>query len=62
MLKAKINRAYPKLKGIGNSQATMDFIIEYAQEARAFKQAHRGDAKACGYNKGYKWVVYKILS
>jgi hypothetical protein len=33
MLKAKINRVHPKLKGIGNSQATMDFIIKCTQEA-----------------------------
>jgi hypothetical protein len=33
MLKAEIDRAHPELKGIGNSQAAMDFIIEYAQEA-----------------------------
>ena len=33
ILKAEINRTYPELKGIGNSQAVMDFMIEYAQEA-----------------------------
>ena len=33
MLKAEINRAYPKLKGIGNSQAVIDFIVKCAQEA-----------------------------
>ena len=33
MLKAEIDRAYPELKGIGNSQATIDFMIECAQEA-----------------------------
>ena len=33
ILKAEIDRAHPKLKGIGNSQATMDFMIECAQEA-----------------------------
>ena len=33
MLKAEIDRAHPELKGMGNSQATMDFIIECAQEA-----------------------------
>jgi hypothetical protein len=33
MLKAEIDRVYPELKGIGNSEATMNFIIECAQEA-----------------------------
>jgi DDE superfamily endonuclease len=33
MLKAEIDRAHPELKGMGNSQATMDFMIECAQEA-----------------------------
>jgi len=33
MLKAEINRAHPKLKGMGNSQAIMDFMVECAQEA-----------------------------
>jgi hypothetical protein len=33
MLKAKINRVYPELKGMGNSEATINFIIECAQEA-----------------------------
>ena len=33
MLKAEIDRAHPKLKGMGNSQATMDFMIKCAQEA-----------------------------
>jgi hypothetical protein len=33
MLKAGIDRSHPELKGIGNSQAVMDFMIEYAQEA-----------------------------
>jgi transposase len=28
ILKAKIDRAHPKLKGIGNSQAIIDFIIK----------------------------------
>ena len=28
ILKAEIDRAYPELKGMGNSQAVMDFIIE----------------------------------
>ncbi|PMD38754.1 hypothetical protein L207DRAFT_513244, partial [Hyaloscypha variabilis F] len=27
ILKAEIDRAYPKLKGIGNSQAIIDFMI-----------------------------------
>jgi hypothetical protein len=30
MLKAEIDKAYFKLKGIGNSQAIMDFIVKYA--------------------------------
>jgi hypothetical protein len=33
MLKAEIDRAHPKLKGMGNSQAVMDLMIHYAQEA-----------------------------
>jgi hypothetical protein len=33
MLKAEIDRAHPELKGIGNSQAIMDLMIHYAQEA-----------------------------
>ena len=33
MLKAEINRAHPELKGMGNSLAAMDFMIECAQEA-----------------------------
>jgi hypothetical protein len=33
MLKAEINRAHPELKGMGNSQAAIDFMIECAQEA-----------------------------
>ena len=33
MLKAEIDRAYPELKGIGNSNATIDFMIEYIREA-----------------------------
>jgi transposase len=33
MLKAEINKVYPELKGMGNSQAIMDFIIQYIQEA-----------------------------
>ena len=33
MLKAKIDKAHLKLKGISNSQAIMDFIIKCAQEA-----------------------------
>jgi len=33
MLKAKIDKAYPKLKGISNSQAIIDFIDKCAQEA-----------------------------
>jgi len=32
MLKAKIDRVLPELKGMGNSQATMDLLIECAQE------------------------------
>jgi len=28
MLKAEIDRAYPKLKGIGNNQAVIDFIVK----------------------------------
>jgi transposase len=33
ILKAEIDRAYPELKGMGNSQAVMDYVIEYAQQA-----------------------------
>ena len=33
MLKAEIDKAHLKLKGIGNSQAIIDFIVECAQEA-----------------------------
>jgi hypothetical protein len=33
MLKAEIDRAHPELKGMGNSNSTMDFMIECAQEA-----------------------------
>jgi len=33
MLKAEIDRAYLELKGMGNSQAVIDFIIKYTQEA-----------------------------
>jgi hypothetical protein len=33
MLKTEIDRVYPELKDIGNSQAAMDFIIQCAQEA-----------------------------
>lgn len=33
ILKAEIDRAHPGLKGIGNSNATMDFMIECAKEA-----------------------------
>jgi hypothetical protein len=33
MLKAEIDRAHPELKGIGNSQAVMDYMIECAQQA-----------------------------
>ena len=33
MLKAEIDRAHSELKGMGNRQATMDFMIECAQEA-----------------------------
>ena len=33
MLKAEIDRVHPELKGIGNSQAVMDFMIQCAQEA-----------------------------
>ena len=33
MLKAEIDRAHPKLKAMGNSQAIIDFIIKCAQEA-----------------------------
>ena len=34
MLKAEINRVYPELKGMSNSQAIIDIIIEYIQEAQ----------------------------
>jgi hypothetical protein len=33
MLKAEIDRVYLELKGMGNSNAVMDFMIRYAQEA-----------------------------
>jgi hypothetical protein len=33
ILKAEIDRAHPELKGIGNNNAVMDFIIRYTQEA-----------------------------
>jgi hypothetical protein len=33
MLKAEIYRVHPELKGMGNSQAIIDFMIEYIQEA-----------------------------
>lgn len=33
MLKAEINRAHPELKAMGNSNSTMDFLIECAKEA-----------------------------
>jgi predicted oxidoreductase len=33
MLKAEIDRVYPELKGMGNSNVVMDFMIRYAQEA-----------------------------
>ena len=33
MLKAEIHRAHPKLKGMGNNNATMDHMIVCAQEA-----------------------------
>jgi hypothetical protein len=33
ILKAEIDRVYPKLKGMGNSQAAMDFTIQCVQEA-----------------------------
>ena len=33
MLKAEIDKAHLKLKGISNSQAIIDFIIQCAQEA-----------------------------
>jgi hypothetical protein len=32
MLEAEINRAHPKLKGISNSQAAMNFMIKCTQE------------------------------
>jgi hypothetical protein len=32
MLKAEIDRAYLELKGMGNSQAVMDFMIKCAQD------------------------------
>ena len=34
MLKTEIDRAHPELKNIRNSEATMNFIIECAQEAQ----------------------------
>jgi hypothetical protein len=33
ILKAEIDRVYPELKGMGNSQAVMDFMIQCLQEA-----------------------------
>ena len=33
MLKAEIDRVHPEIKGLGNSQAVMDFMIECTQEA-----------------------------
>ena len=33
MLKGEIDRAHPELKGMGNSEAIMNFMIECAQEA-----------------------------
>jgi len=33
MLKAEIDKVYPELKGMGNSNAIMDFMIRYVQEA-----------------------------
>jgi hypothetical protein len=33
ILKAEIDRVHPELKGMGNSNATMDFMIECTQEA-----------------------------
>jgi hypothetical protein len=33
ILKTEIDRAYPELKGIGNNQAVIDFMIQCAQEA-----------------------------
>jgi hypothetical protein len=33
MLKAEIDKAHLELKGIGNSQAIMDFMVKCAQEA-----------------------------
>ena len=33
MLKAEIDRPYPELKGIGNSNATINFMIECTGEA-----------------------------
>jgi hypothetical protein len=33
ILKAEIDRAYPELKGMGNSQAAIDFMIQCIQEA-----------------------------
>ena len=33
MLKAEIDRAHPELKGMGNSNAVMDFMIRCAQDA-----------------------------
>jgi hypothetical protein len=33
MLKAEIDRVHPELKGMGNSNAVMDFMIRYTQEA-----------------------------
>ncbi len=33
ILKAEIDKAYPELKGMGNSYPVMDFIIRCVQEA-----------------------------
>jgi hypothetical protein len=33
MLKAEIDKVYPELKGIGNNNVVIDFIIRYIQEA-----------------------------
>jgi hypothetical protein len=33
MLKAKIDKAHPELKGMGNSNPVMDFMIRCVQEA-----------------------------
>jgi hypothetical protein len=67
MLKAEIDRAYPELKGMGNSNAIMDFIIRCVQEAwetlgpELSNKLAKGMQKR-GHSKGCKWVVYEILS